>query len=90
MLAEDFPAVHLVALAENQGATGGFHEGIKTARSRGADWVWVLDDDSIGVRATRSPTRARAAAISARPTVRSVVSIGGVSQPRSRSSSDGR
>src|SRR2546430_2446097 len=29
MLAEEFPAVRVVALTENQGATGGFYEAIK-------------------------------------------------------------
>ena len=47
MLADDFPEVHVVALAENRGATGGFYEAIKAAHMAGADWVWLLDDDSI-------------------------------------------
>ena len=47
MLAADYGGVRVVALAENQGATGGFHEAIGAACEEGADWVWLLDDDSI-------------------------------------------
>ena len=32
---------------ENQGASGGFYTGIKAAYEQGADWVWVMDDDTI-------------------------------------------
>jgi GT2 family glycosyltransferase len=47
MLAERFPQVPVVALPRNLGATGGFYEGIAAARRTGADWLWLLDDDSI-------------------------------------------
>ena len=47
MLHEEFPDVTLIALAENQGATGGFWEAIAAAHRAGADWLWLLDDDSI-------------------------------------------
>lgn len=47
MLAEAFPNVRVVTLAENQGATGGFYEGIRIAWADGADWLWLLDDDSV-------------------------------------------
>ena len=47
MLAEEFPEVTVVALPENQGATGGFWEAIAAGRGAGADWLWLLDDDSI-------------------------------------------
>jgi GT2 family glycosyltransferase len=47
MLAEEFPGVTVVALAENQGATGGFYEAIAAGLRTGADWLWLLDDDSI-------------------------------------------
>ena len=46
MLAEEFPGVTVVALAENQGATGGFYEAIAAGLRTGADWLWLLDDDS--------------------------------------------
>ena len=36
-----------VITQENQGASGGFYTGIKEAYERGADWVWVMDDDTI-------------------------------------------
>ena len=47
MLAEEFPSVTVVALPENKGATGGFYEAIAAARLTGADWYWLMDDDSI-------------------------------------------
>ena len=46
MLSEEFPEVTVVALAENQGATGGFYEAIAAGLRTGADWLWLLDDDS--------------------------------------------
>lgn len=46
MIAEEFPEVTVVALPENQGATGGFYEAIVAGLATGADWVWLLDDDS--------------------------------------------
>ena len=46
MLAAEFPGVTVVALPENQGATGGFYEAIVAGLATGADWVWLLDDDS--------------------------------------------
>ena len=46
MLREEFPDVAVVALEENQGATGGFYEAIRAGLATGADWVWLLDDDS--------------------------------------------
>lgn len=41
------PQVQLLALAENQGGAGGFHEGLKAAHAAGADWIWLMDDDTI-------------------------------------------
>jgi rhamnopyranosyl-N-acetylglucosaminyl-diphospho-decaprenol beta-1,3/1,4-galactofuranosyltransferase len=46
MLAADFEAVDALRLARNEGGTGGFHEGLK-AGARSADWLWLLDDDTI-------------------------------------------
>lgn len=46
MLARDFPEVTAVTLPENQGATGGFYEAITAGLATGADWLWLLDDDS--------------------------------------------
>jgi rhamnopyranosyl-N-acetylglucosaminyl-diphospho-decaprenol beta-1,3/1,4-galactofuranosyltransferase len=50
VLAEEFPDVAVLALPENQGATGGFYEAIAAGRRAGADWLWLLDDDSIARR----------------------------------------
>lgn len=47
MLASDHPDITVLALPENKGATGGFYEAIKAAYQSDADWIWVLDDDSI-------------------------------------------
>lgn len=41
------PWVDLLALPENLGATGGFYEGMRAAVADGADWLWLLDDDTI-------------------------------------------
>ncbi len=34
-------------LNENLGGSGGFSFGLKEAISRGADWVWMMDDDAL-------------------------------------------
>lgn len=34
-------------LSENIGGAGGFHEGVKRAMQMKADWIWVMDDDTI-------------------------------------------
>lgn len=34
-------------LEKNTGGAGGFHEGIKEAIKDQADWVWIMDDDTI-------------------------------------------
>jgi len=47
MLKDDFADVELLALSTNEGGAGGFHEGIKQAHAEGADWMWVMDDDTI-------------------------------------------
>lgn len=46
MLVREFPDVSLVALTTNEGATGGFCEGIAHALAGDADWLWLLDDDA--------------------------------------------
>lgn len=45
MLAEEFPKVVHVRLADNTGAAGGFAEGLRTAVERGHDWAWLFNDD---------------------------------------------
>lgn len=47
MLKKEFPQVEVLALPENQGGAGGFHEGMKKAYEDGYDWIWVMDDDTI-------------------------------------------
>ncbi len=39
--------IHVVRLSENVGGSGGFARGLKEAIDRGADWVWMMDDDAI-------------------------------------------
>ena len=34
-------------LEKNIGGAGGFYEGIKEARKDDADWIWIMDDDTI-------------------------------------------
>ncbi|MFN4074032.1 MAG: glycosyltransferase family 2 protein [Thermus sp.] len=50
MLREEFPQVEVLALPENQGGAGGFHEGMKKAYEEGCDWIWVMDDDAFPER----------------------------------------
>ena len=47
MLQRDFPAIHLIRLQENSGGAGGFHVGLRWAREQRAEWIWLMDDDSI-------------------------------------------
>lgn len=46
MLSQEFPEVQVLTLPENQGGAGGFHEGIRRAYQAGADWFWLMDDDT--------------------------------------------
>ena len=34
-------------MKKNTGGAGGFYEGIRLAKRRGCDWIWVMDDDTI-------------------------------------------
>lgn len=47
LLAEEFPEVETLRLAQNEGGAGGFHAGMRRAFDHGADWLWLLDDDTI-------------------------------------------
>jgi rhamnopyranosyl-N-acetylglucosaminyl-diphospho-decaprenol beta-1,3/1,4-galactofuranosyltransferase len=47
MLEEDYGDVDLLALPSNEGGAGGFHEGMKRAHADGAEWMWLMDDDTI-------------------------------------------
>jgi GT2 family glycosyltransferase len=42
-----FPDVEIIQLAENVGFAGGNNEGIRVALDRGADYVWLLNNDTI-------------------------------------------
>lgn len=37
----------VLALPENRGGAGGFHAGMARAHAGGAEWLWLLDDDTI-------------------------------------------
>ena len=43
----DGTRVHGRTLPENTGGAGGFHDGLRWAVERGADLVWLMDDDGI-------------------------------------------
>lgn len=42
---DDDPRVEIVRLSTNTGGAGGFAAGMERAYERGADWVWIMDDD---------------------------------------------
>jgi rhamnopyranosyl-N-acetylglucosaminyl-diphospho-decaprenol beta-1,3/1,4-galactofuranosyltransferase len=42
-----FPDVEIVSLRENTGGAGGFAAGLSRALSRGAELIWLLDDDTV-------------------------------------------
>jgi rhamnopyranosyl-N-acetylglucosaminyl-diphospho-decaprenol beta-1,3/1,4-galactofuranosyltransferase len=41
-----WPALRLVRSEVNQGGAGGYAEGLRLCLSTGADWIWLMDDDS--------------------------------------------
>ena len=41
------PVERAGTLAENTGGAGGFHDGLAWAMERGADLVWLMDDDGL-------------------------------------------
>ncbi|MER3603731.1 MAG: hypothetical protein C4298_08345, partial [Thermus sp.] len=41
VLRAEFPEVEVLRLPENQGSSGGFHEGMKRAYEEGFDWLWL-------------------------------------------------
>lgn len=47
MVEREYPEADLLRLAANEGSAGGFHEGMKRAHGDGADWLWLMDDDTI-------------------------------------------
>jgi rhamnopyranosyl-N-acetylglucosaminyl-diphospho-decaprenol beta-1,3/1,4-galactofuranosyltransferase len=46
-LAAEAPPVTVSTLDANRGGAGGFHAGLQAAYDRGADLVWLMDDDGI-------------------------------------------
>jgi GT2 family glycosyltransferase len=44
---EDCENLCHIALEHNRGGAWGFSHGIRQAYERGADWIWILDDDAI-------------------------------------------
>ena len=50
MVEREFPDVEFLGLPTNQGGAGGFHEGLKHAHAGGAEWVWLMDDDTMPER----------------------------------------
>ena len=45
MVRSEHPEVELLGLETNVGSSGGFHEGLRIGHERGADWIWLMDDD---------------------------------------------
>ncbi len=43
----DYPGIEVVESGVNLGGAGGFARGLALALLRGADWVWLMDDDAI-------------------------------------------
>ncbi|MDN5896964.1 MAG: glycosyltransferase family 2 protein [Nocardioides sp.] len=39
--------LHVVRLPDNRGGAGGFHTGMKVGLERGADLMWLMDDDGV-------------------------------------------
>ena len=44
---EEFPEFEIIALSENLGFAKGNNVGIRLAMERGADYVWVLNNDTV-------------------------------------------
>jgi GT2 family glycosyltransferase len=47
MVEREHRDVETLALQRNEGGAGGFHEGMKQAHARGAEWMWLMDDDTV-------------------------------------------
>lgn len=43
----DVPSIAYKRMETNLGGAGGFYEGVRYAYFMGADWIWVMDDDTI-------------------------------------------
>lgn len=47
LLAQSYAEAEVLALPVNAGGAGGFHEGMKRAHAAGAEWLWLMDDDTL-------------------------------------------
>ncbi len=47
LLDADYPNFEVYVLSQNIGASGGFNAGFRIAYQKGADFVWMMDDDVI-------------------------------------------
>ncbi|MEO8329954.1 MAG: glycosyltransferase, partial [Candidatus Nanopelagicales bacterium] len=47
MVREQFPDVRLHQLSSNTGGAGGFAVGLAHALADAAEWVWLMDDDTV-------------------------------------------
>ena len=47
MLEREHPGVDVLGLPTNEGGAGGFHEGMRRAHAEGAEWLWLMDDDTV-------------------------------------------
>ena len=48
----EFPDVELMSLPRNVGGAGGFERGLSWAHSRGYEWLWLMDDDTLTLPST--------------------------------------
>lgn len=46
-IADEFPTVHFQQLPQNLGFAGGSNAGIRYCIERGADWIWLLNNDTV-------------------------------------------
>lgn len=46
VISQNNKAIQWLSLTENEGGAGGFYEGMKYAIEKGADWIWMMDDDA--------------------------------------------
>lgn len=46
LTAQDYPGFSCICLSENTGGAGGFARGLELAFQKGAEWVWMMDDDA--------------------------------------------
>jgi GT2 family glycosyltransferase len=65
MLEREFPEVEVLALESNQGGAGGFHAGMRHAFATGAEWLWLMDDDTLPEREALAELLAAAARVAA-------------------------